>query len=128
MEKERKFLLNYSVWKDVKRTKKMTVSRQDSDTSYMSDVESEMVFEDKLEEQAMVELKKNKFREIFKQALNAGAEYPLGRDKDYIYQQDLITKHEVVLPLPCKITNGVLALSSYTLSIGQCQALAQVFN
>jgi len=63
----------------------MTISRQDSDTSYVSDVESEMVFDDKLEEQAMAEIKKNKFREIFKLALNAGAEYPLGYDKDYIY-------------------------------------------
>jgi hypothetical protein len=32
----------------------------------MSDVESEIVFDDKLEEQAMAEIKKNKFREIFK--------------------------------------------------------------
>jgi len=35
---------------------------------------------------------------------------------------------EVILPLPTKIVDGVLALQGYTLSMGQCQALSKFFS
>ena len=70
--------MKHSAWKNVKRRKKMTFSRQDSDTSYMSEVLTEMLFDDKLEEDTMNMMKKTKFKEVFKRTRDAGSEYPLG--------------------------------------------------
>ena len=55
-------------------------------------------------------VKKMKFHQIFKRGMNWGAEYELEHDKDYIFQNELMSKHEVVLPLPIKISNGELCL------------------
>ena len=33
-----------------------------------------------------------------------------------------------MLPIPTKVIGGVLSLADYTLSIGQCKALAKVFE
>jgi hypothetical protein len=40
----------------------------------------------------------------------------------------MLKKAEPILPLTAKIQNGVLDLSDYTLSIGQCDSFAKVLE
>jgi len=48
-------------------------------------------------------------------------------EADRIYKEDFQGKQEIMLPVAAKIYDKVLSLQGYTLSIGQCMALARVF-
>ena len=69
-------------------------------------------------EKAMNIVKKQKFALIYKKSIDTGTAVTLEHDNDFIYQQYLRTLEEPQLPLPTKVSNGVLALAGYTLSAG----------
>ena len=50
----------------------------------------------------------------------------LGKDENFIYQANM--GPETALPLTSKVLNGSLILQDYSISMGQCKALAAVFS
>jgi hypothetical protein len=73
-----------SAWKKVKETKK-ALSAVSSDTSYMDSCESDLEFENFMEEKAMNIVKKTKFDNILKKSNDNGAVYRFNNDQDYVY-------------------------------------------
>ena len=61
---------------------------------------------------------------MFHSSKDAGAAIKYENDYDFIYKKSVDRSLEPQLPIPAKINNGILALQDYTLSIGQCRAMA----
>lgn len=74
--------MRFSIWKDVKRNKR---ERNESDTSYDSEVDSDMELKNALDEKAMRHAKEAKFYKVFHRSKDAGAAIKYENDYDFIY-------------------------------------------